>query len=270
VPEDAARVLEPFAGSAAVSIAARYMGIGATACISDIDSSLMALWDAILRSPETLADDYAQLWENQLKDPAGFYRATRARFNESGDPHLLLYLLSRCVKAAVRYNRNGDFNQAADNRRLGARPETVRSRLCMTSQTLAEVSIATSDYADVLATASRLDVVYMDPPYEGVTGSRDPRYASGLERSKLVAQLQAAVEQDVSFILSYDGASGPKTYGSPLPAELGLLHLRVKAGRSSQATLHGRVVETLESLYIAPALTRRLGGERAVTALLAE
>jgi len=32
---------------------------------------------------------------------------------------MLLYLLDRCVKGAVRYNKEGWFNQSPDKRRLG-------------------------------------------------------------------------------------------------------------------------------------------------------
>jgi hypothetical protein len=33
------------------------------------------------------------------------------------------------VKAAVRYNATGEFNQSPDNRRMGALPETMRAHI---------------------------------------------------------------------------------------------------------------------------------------------
>jgi DNA adenine methylase len=260
LPRDTARLLEPFAGSAAVSIAARHLNIGTTAEISDVNAPLIALWQAILAEPGGLADAYEQLWYAQLADPRGFYDAVRARFNVSHEPHDLLYLLARCVKAAVRYNRSGEFNQAADARRLGARPDAMRERLLATSIAMAGCRAVTADYAGVLRAAAPDDVVYMDPPYEGVTSTRDHRYMAGLPRADFTAELRAAVGRRTSFLVSYDGSTGSRSYGEPLPSDLGLTHLRVAAGTSSQATLNGVAAQTIESLYLSPALVERLGG----------
>ena len=62
----------------------------------------------------------------------------------------------------------------------------------------------------------------------------------------------------ISYVISYDGATGTKTHGKPLPGGLSLEHLYVYAGRSSQATLLGSRDETVESLYLSPALIERL------------
>ncbi|MBI2498258.1 MAG: hypothetical protein HYV75_10240, partial [Opitutae bacterium] len=62
----------------------------------------------------------------------------------------------------------------------------------------------------------------------------------------------------ISYIVSYDGRTGSKTYGPPLPGYLQLDLVELHAGRSSQATLLGRNDETVESLYLSPALTARL------------
>jgi len=268
LPLDTARLLEPFAGSAAVAIAARHLGIGRTAEISDVNEPLIGLWQAILDDPLALAADYERLWSQQLGDPRGFYQEMRARFNATHEPHHLLYLLARCVKAAVRYNRDGDFNQGADNRRLGARPAAMRTRLVETSRTLAGSRAFTADYAGVLRAAEPDDVVYMDPPYQGVTAVRDRRYVAGLPREQFLRELQAAVDRGVSFLLSYDGTSGDRRYGEQLPDELNLLHLNLSGGRSSQGTLNGVDARTVEALYLSPAAARRLGGPDAVVSRL--
>lgn len=56
------------------------------------------------------------------------------------------------------------------------------------------------------------------------------------------------------FIVSYDGRTGDKTYGEPLPDSLGLTHIEVHVGRSTQATLLGRDHDTFESLCLSPAV----------------
>jgi DNA adenine methylase len=221
----------------------------------------MALWDRILTDPVTLADDYEALWLEQRKDPRSFYDEVRAKFNASKEPHLLLYLLARCVKAAVRYSKNGDFNQSPDNRRLGAVPSTMRRRLMDTSRVLSQTMAMPGDYTEFLSTANQSSVVYMDPPYQGVSNVRDHRYMRGLERAEFERHLRNAVRTGTSFILSYDAVTETKQYGNAVSGDLGLTHLHVIAGRSSQATLQGIHKVTVESLYLSPALVDRLGGE---------
>src|ERR1051326_1302729 len=113
--------------------------------------------------PIWLGADYGRLWAEQLADPRDYYERVRAAFNRTHQPHHLLYLLARCVKAAVRYNREGDFNQGADHRRLGARPEVMCARLTGTARVLSGTRAHVADYADVLGAADRADVVYLDP-----------------------------------------------------------------------------------------------------------
>lgn len=265
LPAGTETLVEPFAGSAAIAIAARHSGTVQRAIIGDINEPLMALWRRILKDPEALADDYTGLWREQQADPRAFYDTVRTRFNATKEPHLLLYLLARCVKASVRYSRNGDFNQSPDNRRLGARPETMRRRLTETSRTLTNTVAVFGDYADLLLNADRSAVIYLDPPYQGVSNVRDNRYMRGLERAGFEERLRQAVQAGISFILSYDAVTESQHYGDEVSPDLGLSHLHVVAGRSSQATLQGVEKVTVESLYLSPALVERLGGEGQVT-----
>lgn len=265
LPADTGTLVEPFAGSAAIAIAARHSRTASRAVIGDINEPLMDLWKRILTGPAELADDYAALWNEQRDDPRAFYDTVRTRFNRTKEPHLLLYLLARCVKASVRYSRNGDFNQSPDNRRLGARPDTVRRRLAETSRTLADTVAVSGDYAELLLTAGHRAVVYLDPPYQGVTNVRDLRYVRGLERAGFEERLAEAVRAGISFILSYDALTESQCYGEDVSPDLGLTHLHVLAGRSAQATLQGVAKVTVESLYLSPALVARLGGDDAVT-----
>lgn len=261
LPKDTNTLIEPFAGSAAVTVAARYIGMTESAVLNDINEPLMTLWERILADPIGLSDDYESLWHEQVRDPRAFYDKVRAKFNATKESHLLLYLLARCVKAAVRYSGTGEFNQSPDNRRLGAEPATMRSRLRRTSQVLKQTATFSDDYTKFLLEADETSVVYMDPPYQGVTNVRDHRYMRGLERNEFEAKLGEAVRHGVSFILSYDGITQTRRYGDALPADLGLTHLHIIAGRSSQATLQGLHKVTVESLYVSPALIDRLGGE---------
>jgi DNA adenine methylase len=256
VPE----LVEPFAGSAAVSIGARHYGLAQDIAISDVNEPLMRLWRLIISNPELVIEGYTTLWNEQLEDPRQYFLDVRYRFNETKEPVLLLYLLARCVKAAVRYGRSGDFNQGADHRRLGARPANMRDRLERASRLMQGATVTISSYEDALTGAARDALVYLDPPYQGTSNVPDHRYLAGLRRSAFAQTLAGAVDNDTSFIVSYDVVTDDNRYGSALPAELGLTHRHVRVGISSQATLLGRKELTTESLYLSPALVRRLGG----------
>jgi DNA adenine methylase len=73
-----------------------------------------------------------------------------------------------------------------------------------------------------------------------------------------VESLQVLNGRGIAFIVSYDGRTEQKSFGKLLPSSLGLGHIEIDAGRSSQATLLGRTARTYESLYLSPALTARL------------
>ncbi len=259
-PSDLERLIEPFAGSAAVSLAAAYYQKGKAFLLNDINEPLMTLWAAIAERPEAIAEAYKELWHAQEGREREFYDLVRSQFNQTRRPEHLLYLLARCVKAAVRYNSHGEFNQSPDNRRKGTRPSTMREHLLAASMLFkGKVSLHTGDYHSVLKSTAIADLVYMDPPYQGVCGTRNPRYVSNFNYEDFVESLKILNYRRISYVISYDGRTGSKKFGQPLPSFLNLKHIEINAGRSSQATLLGRDVQTYESLYLSPALVARMG-----------
>ena len=260
LPATCSTLIEPFAGSAAVSLVARSMASTEHIVLNDLNKPLIELWRAILCDPEALAKKYEQLFNSGVADPAGNYLAVRDQFNATHRPELLLYLLYRCVKSAVRYNTAGEFNQSADKRRLGAKPSVVARNLAGAAALLDGATVLRSvDYSSVLQIATPEDVVYLDPPYQGTSGQRNQRYVSGIDFGAFVLALRALHVRNIPYLLSYDGRTGTKTYGQALPEDLGLVRVDVDAGPSTQATLLGRSERTIEALFISPALQHLLG-----------
>lgn len=250
---------EPFAGSAAITIAAAVNHLAGRYHINDLNKPLMDLWREIIEHPEDIASKYRELWLAQLDDPKSYYIGVRDEFNRTGKPELFLYLLARCVKGSVRYNSRGEFNQSADNRRKGMKPQTMRLHVLGASSLLqSKTEVAAVDYREILDMASPEDIVYMDPPYQGVCGNRDPRYFGGVDVTLFVDALDKLNQRGIRYLVSYDGRTGDKTYGKVLPEELSLTLIELYAGRSSQATLLGRKDTTIESLYVSPALADEL------------
>jgi DNA adenine methylase len=259
VPQDVNCLIEPFAGSAAISIAAAARNMAKTFMVNDLNKPLAELLWLIVEYPVETASFYEQVWNAQHDDSIEHYYRVREDFNRTLDPRLFLYLLTRCVKGSVRYNSSGLFNQSPDKRRFGTRPKRMRANILSVSALLKGKSRFSSlDYREVLATAKTSDLVYMDPPYQGVCGERDSRYFSGIGHGDFVTSLEELNARGISYIVSYDGRRGDKTFGELLPASLGLAHIELDAGRSSQSTLLGRDEITYESLYLSQALTDKL------------
>jgi len=252
-------LIEPFAGSAAITLATAARGLADRYVINDLNKPLMDLWRAIINSPEKLARQYEAIWKAQHGDRRSYYDEIRDEFNTSGRPDCLLYLLARCVKASVRYNAKGEFNQSPDNRRMGALPETMRDHIFGASYLLrGKTECCSLDYAKVVAGATTDDLIYMDPPYQGVCGERDPRYLKAVLFDEFVETLEMLNHRDIRYMVSYDGRTGDKVHGQRLPDNLRLHLIELDAGRSSQATLLGRDEVTIESLYLSPALAESL------------
>ena len=87
-------------------------------------------------APNNIANAYEKLWKAQTGQEREYYDWVRTQFNQTQRPDYLLYLLARCVKASVRYNAYGEFNQSPDNRRKGARPDTMRENIVGASRLL--------------------------------------------------------------------------------------------------------------------------------------
>lgn len=260
LPAKVQRVVEPFAGSAAFSIACAARGRSKEFWLNDYNKPLSELLGLIINQPENISDFYRATWRGEGDDPLEHYYRVREDFNRTNDARLLLYLLARCVKGSVRYNSEGLFNQSPDKRRLGTRPETMRENIQAVSMLMRGKTIVTAqDYRDVLANCRDTDVVYMDPPYQGVCGERDSRYLSGIMFDDFVAALDQLNQRGVHYVISYDGRLGDQTYGQLLPDYLNLTLVEIEAGRSSQATLLGRQDVTFESLYLSEALSENVG-----------
>ncbi len=259
IPPTDGRFIEPFAGSGALSLYMAYHHKANHFILNDINAPLMHLWDNILTTPNEIADLYTTLWHNQSGRERHYYDLVRIRFNKSHAPYYLLYLLARCVKASVRYNADGEFNQSPDNRRKGKHPQTMRYDIIQTSTLLKDkTTLYSQDYARILRLATTHDLVYLDPPYSGLSQKRTSRYIQAIDENRFINQLEWLNKAQIPFVLSYDGKTGDNYFQTNLPSSLNLIQIELEAGRSSQQTLLGRHQLTYESLYLSPALLEKL------------
>lgn len=259
LPKGISRLVEPFAGTAAISVATSASQITRKFWLNDLNKPLIELLELAIERPNEIADFYLELWNEQHTDSVAHYFEVRSRFNETNDPRLFLYLLARCVKGSIRYNSDGWFNQSPDKRRKGTQPETMGKNIAGVSSLLKGKCTFTSlDYREVLEQIQYGDFIYMDPPYQGVCGNSDSRYLSGIDFDDFVLALEQLNRKGAAFAVSYDGKLGDKAFGRVLPKRLNLERIEIEVGRSSQSTLLGKEETTIESLYLSPSLSRGL------------
>ena len=255
IPKKFNRLIEPFAGMAAITIAVSKQKRAERYLLNDLNEPLVNVLRESITNPQQLVEDYTRIWSEQLTYQGGsveHYYKVRNDFNNGNQCAAnMLYLLARCVKGSVRYSSSGQFNQSPDKRRMGTNPiNLARNVFLISSYLKGKTNFSSVDYRDVTRNARSGDVVYMDPPYQGVCSSRDSRYFSGIDFNDFVECVDDLNRRGVDFVISYDGTCGDKQYGIDLPKELGLRKIMLRAGLSSQSLLLGKKETTVEALYL--------------------
>lgn len=255
------RLIEPFSGMAAITIAIANENRANLYHMNDINEPIIRLLQHAIENPNELVYKYKFVWDAQFSFEEGhiehFYYI-REKFN-NGDQtsENMLYLLARCVKGAVRYSKSGNFNQSPDKRRHGTNPKNIKDNVFAISNLLKGRSSFTAlDYREVFDMAKQGDLIYMDPPYQGVTNTKDNRYIKGVDFEEFVCAIENLNRKNIDYLISYDGECDGKKYGRELPKELNCTKIILNAGISTQATLLGKRNTTFEALYVSKNLCK--------------
>ncbi len=253
------RLVEPFAGSAAISLHIAQQNLQKKFWLNDINHVLMDLVSLIIDNPEYITEKYKNIWNACPDDTIYYFNHIRDEFNINPKPEYLLYLISRCIKGSIRYNNIGGFNQSADKRRLGTHPTNMARNLYSVAKIMyGRCEISKTDYKVVLKNVQKGDLIYLDPPYRGVSQEKKKIYHSAINHEEFIEQLDILNSKNIQYIVSYDGSSGDKLYGEDLPKYLNLKKYSLNAGLSSQSTLLGRHSLTLESLYVSETISENV------------
>ncbi|MDK9793280.1 DNA adenine methylase [Vibrio sp. D431a] len=255
---------EPFAGSAAFSLFALTTRPDSfnRIVLGESYTPLAEIWRMVIECPNSLVEQYEKLWCQQSdckKENNDFYLKVREEFNVTLDPSSLLFLAARCVKNSIRFNSMGEFNQSADKRRKGVKPNTMAKNVFEVHELIKGRSeMLNADFMDIFNKATADDIVYCDPPWLGITNTTNKRYYQQLDLDRFVNGLELLNSKSVDFLVSFDGMRGEKDYGGDLPSYLNLKKVYIDGGVSSQSVLNGMKERTLESLYISESLCHKL------------
>lgn len=242
-PKDIEVYYEPFLGSGAILASLKpKKAVG-----SDVNKPLIALWNLLKKSPETIATDYRSKWEKLDKQGHTYFYEVRKRFNETGDPLDFLFLTRTCVNGLIRFNKNGEFNNSLHHTRKGIHPDLFEKIIAEWSEIAEPHKFTSQSYEIATASASSSDFIYLDPPYFN-TGTR---YFGTIDYEKFLVYLTDLNERGIRYALSYDGSRGDTSYVVDLPRNLYKRHVMLHSGNSAfNKVQNGKVETVLESLYL--------------------
>lgn len=165
--------IEPFVGGGSIFF---HMNPD-NALISDLNSELITLYKGIKLYPhkvweifESFPSGKAAYYQIRNKGTEGkslYYRAART-----------LYLNRTCFKGMWRHNNKGDFNvgYGGEERRWVITHENI----VILSQIFRKAEILSSDFAEVIFSASKNDFIFLDPPYKpGEKDLHELHYSNG-------------------------------------------------------------------------------------------
>lgn len=223
---------------------------------SDLNKDLISIWNLLKYDSDTLlkyyTENYNKLVEySQIEDPSlpmsaehvknaqVLYYKNRDKLNSLSDddperPLLLYWIMRTCFNGLIRYNSKGQFNSPFHVAgRFGIRPDILSQVIDTWKNVLKDIDIVflNESYEKVIKDAKEGDVVYMDPPYENVTGMY---YTNTFNNQQMYNEIRKLSQKNVKWYLSYDGKSGDTDYTSnSIPDDLYKEHIYINSGHSS-------------------------------------
>lgn len=203
VPADVTRLIEPFAGSAAVAL---NLGFERT-LLADANRDLIDVYRELRRGGENFIAECAALFTEKSNAPEVFY-ARRTEFNATTDRRrkaaLFVYLNRHGYNGLCRYNSRGGFNVPFGRYVAPHFPcDQMRAFRAM----LPRCDLRCADFRTVLAEAGAGDFVYCDPPYSPATATANftayARTAFGpAEQGELADGCRAARDRGATVVIS--------------------------------------------------------------------
>jgi DNA adenine methylase len=208
------RFVEPFAGSCAVYLNARFH----RALICDLNRDLVGLYQHVQQEGENFIHYCASFFapENTTRDAYLYLRDT---FNSTCDSRkraaLLLYLNRHAFNGLVRYNSRGLFNVPFGKYKSPYFPLAELRAFHRKTQST-DTRFQTADFRAVFADLQAGDVVYCDPPYVPLSATSSFTAYAGKtftdrDQRDLAALAREAWQKGVVVVLSNHDTALVKT-----------------------------------------------------------
>lgn len=161
LPKNGKRLIEPFAGSAALSCALDFDAY----LLNDTNADLIALFQMLRQEKQSFIEYTRSFFVAGNNQEKRFYEL-REQFNDSQDSAeraaLFIYLNRHAFNGLCRYNSRGEFNVPFGCYKLPYFPEKEMQGFISKS---GRMELVHGDFQMALMKAGADDIVYCDPPY---------------------------------------------------------------------------------------------------------
>ena len=183
------RLIEPFAGSAAVFLNTNYNNY----LLSDSNADLINLYN-ILKEKNSDFIKYSKRYFNSKYNTEDAYYELRRQFNSTisiqKKSALFLYLNRHGYNGLCRYNLSGGYNVPFGRYKNPYFPE---NEMLVFSEKAQQATFIHQDFSSVMLQAKKGDVIYCDPPYAPLSTSANfTQYSAGgfnLEQQEQLARI---------------------------------------------------------------------------------
>lgn len=201
----ARRLVEPFAGGAAVSLA--LADEVDSVWLNDVNEDLMDVYVQLRDAPDEYIEAAGRLFAPETNSEKTYYRLREA-FHRAAPGRekaaIFLYLNRHGFNGLCRYNSSGQFNVPYGRYKNPYFPE---DELRAAAPVVANAELTRIDFENVLNACGPGDVVYCDPPYVplSATASFTDYVAGGFtmaDQERLVVAAEAARQRGALVAIS--------------------------------------------------------------------
>ncbi len=207
------RLIEPFAGSAALFLNSQFDKY----LITDVNADLINLYNVLKKHGEDFIEQARRLFAPRFNNAETYYRR-REEFNRCSDPlrkaALFVYLNRHGYNGLCRYNSSGGFNVPFGRY---AQPYFPEEEMRAFRRKARRAVFRHRDFQWAFAQARPGDVIYCDPPYVPLSRSASfTAYSAGgfgLTHQALLAQLAAqAAARGIPVLISNHNTDDTRRY----------------------------------------------------------
>lgn len=197
------RLIEPFAGSAAVFLNTNFQ----TAILNDINADLINLYRYLQKDGHKFIG-YCQTFFVPEMNNADTYYQFRKIFNNTQDERLraalFLYFNRHGYNGLCRYNSKGEYNVPFGKY---AKPYFPEVEMQAFHQKIQGITLLKQDFVSVMEMAQPGDVIYCDPPYVPLTETANfTNYSGGgfgqKEQQMLADMAKSLSRRGVNVVIS--------------------------------------------------------------------
>jgi len=206
---------EPFLGGGSVFIKVLYYQMYDTYIVSDLNPSVVFLWNLIKDDHYLIFKSYLDHWMNLKKDTDYYYRI-REQYNEDKDPLKFFFLVRTCSNGLIRFNKVGNFNASLHKNKNGINPRNLEKMLVSTKFLLDKNKVEMFNIPYDVIDYDKESILYLDPPH--INSSLMP--GDEFNYDKFISFLIKKNSNKYKYAITLSGQKGKNSYAYNLNKDL--------------------------------------------------